>query len=33
MSVNWDAEHRMARDVRENKELYAALADEPEDEE
>jgi hypothetical protein len=30
MSMNWEAERRMARDVEENKELYAALADEPE---
>jgi hypothetical protein len=27
MGVNWDAERRMARDVRDNKELYEALAD------
>lgn len=29
MSMNWDTERDMAQDVRENKELYRALADEP----
>ncbi len=33
MSVNWEAEKQMAQDVEENHELYAALADEPEDDE
>ena len=33
MGMNWEAERRMARDVQENRELYAALADEPEDSE
>ncbi len=27
MSMNWEAERDMARDVEENPELYAALAD------
>lgn len=31
--MNWEAERRMARDVEENEELYAALADEPDDSE
>lgn len=33
MSMNWEAERRMARDVEENQELYAALADTSETEE
>ncbi len=33
MGMNWDAERDMARDVEENKNLYAVLADEPEDDE
>jgi hypothetical protein len=31
--MNWEAERDMARDVRENKELYEALAASPEDDE
>lgn len=27
MGVNWEAQRRMEQDVRENSELYAALAD------
>lgn len=30
MGMNWEAEKDMARDVEENPELYAALADEQE---
>lgn len=32
MPVNWEAEREMARDVAENKELYKALADDPDEE-
>lgn len=27
MAINWEAEREMARDVEENEEMYAALAD------
>lgn len=33
MGINWDAERDMARDVEENKELYLALADNPDSDE
>lgn len=33
MGVNWDTQRDMDRDVRENKELYEALADTPDDDE
>jgi hypothetical protein len=33
MSVNWDAERRIAQDVEDNEELYRALADSSEDDE
>ena len=29
--MNWESEEEMAQDVEENKELYAALADDSED--
>lgn len=32
MGLNWKAEKDMARDVKENKELYKALADDPDEE-
>lgn len=32
MGMNWDSEREMARDVEENKELYEALADDPDEE-
>lgn len=31
MTMNWESERDMARDVEENKELYRALADGSED--
>jgi len=31
MGMNWDAEQDMARDVRENKDLYEAFAATPDD--
>lgn len=30
MAVNWDAQREIDRDIEENAELYAALADDPE---
>lgn len=33
MSMNWDSERDMARDVEENPELYEALADGGDDDE
>lgn len=32
MAVNWDAQREMDKDIEENAELYAALADDSDDE-
>lgn len=32
MSMDWEAERDMARDVEENGDIYDALADDPDDE-
>jgi hypothetical protein len=32
MSMDWEAERDMARDVEENDDIYDALADDPDDE-
>jgi len=32
VTMNWDSEREMAKDVEENEELYAALADDSDDE-
>ncbi len=31
MGMNWESEREMRRDVEENRELYDALADEPDE--